>query len=107
MIDLRHLFENTDAHWHSTTIGRCRGGVLQARVMIDCAAPWHCHDDWDETFVVLSGSIYLDFAEGSHRVDAGHCLAVKAGVRHRARCEGRAELLVLGGDPAMKVSNDD
>jgi MFS family permease len=95
--DLASLGDGISARWHNQTIGAFNGNHLRFRVMEDAAADWHAHEDSDELFVVLSGRVAIDTEGGSHELGADELLVVPARLRHRARVEGRATLLVADG----------
>lgn len=78
-------------------IGQVNGIPAFARVMEGFEGPRHVHPASDEMFVVLSGTVYLDFESGSVALGAGESYTVPAGVTHRSRVPGRAELIVIGG----------
>ena len=57
---------------------------------------WHKHDEQDEFFLVLSGTLFLD-VEGQGTVQLErHCgYTVPKGVVHRTRAPERAEVLMI------------
>lgn len=44
---------------------------------------WHAHADTDEVFIVLSGSLRLEFRDGSVALEAGEMYVVPRGIEHR------------------------
>jgi mannose-6-phosphate isomerase-like protein (cupin superfamily) len=57
---------------------------------------WHKHDDQDEFFLVLSGTLFLDIeGQGTVKLER-HCgYTVPKGVVHRTRAPERAEVLMI------------
>ena len=49
---------------------------------------WHLHPDSDETFLVLEGTLVIDFDDGAVELRPGQLLTVPAGTRHRTRPAG-------------------
>lgn len=51
---------------------------------------WHCHPDSDELFLVVEGTLQIEFA-GHDTVELGawQCVVVPAGTVHRTRAIGR------------------
>lgn len=78
-------------------VGQVNGIPAFARVMENFEGPCHVHENSDEMFIVLSGVIYLDFDSTSVKLCAGESYTVPAGVTHKSRVPGRAELIVIGG----------
>ena len=95
-IDLHAKMEQVRPLWTPHRVGRFDGHqLLLARV--DGEFVWHQHDDHDEVFIPLRGTLLLDFEGGVTReVPPGSLLVVPAGVPHRPRTAGEeVEILVL------------
>jgi mannose-6-phosphate isomerase-like protein (cupin superfamily) len=56
---------------------------------------WHEHEETDETFIVLEGTLRLDFEDGAVRLTAGEMYVVPKGVRHRPCAEGEVKLMLI------------
>ncbi len=56
---------------------------------------WHDHKDTDETFVVLEGTLRIDFRDGVVHVSAGEMFVVPKGVEHKPYAEGEVKLLLI------------
>lgn len=56
---------------------------------------WHRHDDTDEAFIVLDGTLRIDFRDGSVTLAAGEMFVVPKGVEHKPYAEGEVELLLI------------
>jgi mannose-6-phosphate isomerase-like protein (cupin superfamily) len=56
---------------------------------------WHDHKDTDETFIVLDGSLRIDFRDGSVNVSAGEMFVVPKGVEHKPYAEHEVKLLLI------------
>ena len=56
---------------------------------------WHDHQDTDETFIVLEGTLVIDFQDGTVELEAGQMLVVPKGVPHRPRASAEAKVLIV------------
>jgi mannose-6-phosphate isomerase-like protein (cupin superfamily) len=56
---------------------------------------WHDHPDTDETFIVLEGSLRIDFRDSHVMVKAGEMYVVAAGVEHRPSAEAEVSMLLI------------
>jgi mannose-6-phosphate isomerase-like protein (cupin superfamily) len=56
---------------------------------------WHSHDDTDEVFIVLSGSMGIEFRDGSVRLGEGEMLVVPRGVEHRPFAEAECHVMLV------------
>jgi len=100
MINFFEILSQSQDAWFSETIGEPNGNPVIVRVMNDIIAPFHTHETADEMFIVLSGTVFIDTASNTKTINAGQSHIVAAGIEHRARVEGRAELIVIGGQLA-------
>ena len=64
---------------------------------------WHAHEHEDEAFLVLRGSIAIDFRDGSVELGAGDFIVVPRAVEHRPRSLS-VEPIVLMFEPATTLN---
>ena len=64
---------------------------------------WHAHAEEDEGFLVLKGSIAIDFRDGSVELGEGDFLVVPRGVEHRPRSL-TSEPIVLMVEPSTTLN---
>ena len=85
-----------DGPWQSTDLLELN---VHHRIMQDAEARWHTQRGSAEFFLILSGEVTIDIRRGeeisSHTLRQGQMLAVHPGTEHRARCKGRATLVVM------------
>jgi mannose-6-phosphate isomerase-like protein (cupin superfamily) len=56
---------------------------------------WHDHQDTDETFIVIEGTLRIDFPDGSVHVSAGEMFVVPKGVEHKPYAEKEVKMLLI------------
>ena len=56
---------------------------------------WHSHKDTDETFIVLEGSLRIDFRDRSVYVNSGEMLVVPKGAEHKPFAENEVKVLLI------------
>ena len=56
---------------------------------------WHDHRDTDETFLVLEGTLRIDFRDGHVRVGPGEMYVVPKGVEHKPYADEEVKLLLI------------
>lgn len=66
---------------------------------------WHDHPDTDETFIVIEGSLRIDFRDGAVRLNAGEMYVVPKGVAHKPYAEREVKLLLI--EPRGVVNTGD
>jgi mannose-6-phosphate isomerase-like protein (cupin superfamily) len=66
---------------------------------------WHKHDDTDDFFLVLRGSLTIQLRDRDVELSAGDLFVVPRGVEHCPRAEGEAEVLLI--EPKDTVNTGD
>ena len=56
---------------------------------------WHDHKDTDETFIVLEGTLRIDFRDGAVSLSAGEMFVVPKGVEHKPYAEREVKMLLI------------
>ena len=56
---------------------------------------WHDHQDTDETFIVLKGSLRIDLKDGCVNLSEGEMYVVPKGVEHKPYAEKEVEVLLI------------
>ncbi len=56
---------------------------------------WHDHKDTDETFIVLDGTLRIDFKDGHVHISKGEMYVVPKGVEHKPYAEDEARVLLI------------
>jgi len=56
---------------------------------------WHDHKNTDETFIVLEGTLRIDFRDGAVQVSTGEMFVVPKGVEHKPYAEHEVKLLLI------------
>ena len=56
---------------------------------------WHDHKDTDETFIVLAGTLRIDFRDGEVILSAGEMFVVPKGVEHKPYAEEEVRMLLI------------
>ncbi len=68
---------------------------------------WHKHDETDEAFMVLNGSMTIDFRDGEVRLSRGEMYVVPRGVEHRPRAERECHVLIVEPSGTKNTGNSD
>ena len=56
---------------------------------------WHDHPDTDETFIVIEGTLRIDFRDGAVTLNTGEMVVVPKGVEHKPFAESEVKLLLI------------
>jgi mannose-6-phosphate isomerase-like protein (cupin superfamily) len=56
---------------------------------------WHDHKETDETFIVIEGTLRIDFRDGAVLVSSGEMFVVPRGVEHKPYAEQEVKLMLI------------
>jgi mannose-6-phosphate isomerase-like protein (cupin superfamily) len=56
---------------------------------------WHDHPETDEAFIVLDGTLRIDFRDGSVTLQPGEMYVVPRGVEHKPFAETEVKMLLI------------
>lgn len=82
-INLEEKYSKIAGYWHPHIIGALNDNYVKlAKLKGDLV--WHSHQEEDEMFVVISGTLMMDFRDGKTiATKPGEILIVPKGVEHR------------------------
>jgi mannose-6-phosphate isomerase-like protein (cupin superfamily) len=94
-INLEEKFIKIDNHWHPYIIGELNENFVKL-AKLKGELIWHSHQEEDEMFVVLSGTLMMDFKDGKTILtEPGEILIVPKGVEHRPWTNGEEVKVML------------
>lgn len=83
-----------DEHWQPRTVAAFNGhDVMVAKVQGEFV--WHRHDDTDDLFLVLQGTLTIELRDRSVTLGPGELFVVPMGVEHRPVARDEVHLLLL------------
>ena len=56
---------------------------------------WHAHADTDEVFLVIDGSMRIEFRDGAVALQAGEMFVVPRGVEHKPVAETECRIMLI------------
>lgn len=96
LIDVQSLVDSCTEPWFNQTLCRVNDCVVRLGILHG-EFHWHKHDEEDEFFYVLEGTLLIDL-EG-RLVELGPCqgMTIPRGVLHRTRAPERVVVLMMEG----------
>lgn len=83
-----------NTHWHPHKIAIVNDmQVLLAK--IKGTFVWHSHEEEDEFFQVIKGTLYMQFRDRTEIVKQGECIVVPKGVEHNPMTKDDEEVHIL------------
>jgi mannose-6-phosphate isomerase-like protein (cupin superfamily) len=93
-ISLARKFELFAEQWQPKVVAEMNDYQFKL-VRIEGDFVWHLHADTDETFIVLEGTLRIDFRDGDVTLRAGEMFVVPKGKEHKPYAENEVKLLLI------------
>jgi mannose-6-phosphate isomerase-like protein (cupin superfamily) len=87
--------------WSPKAVAAVNGFLVKV-VKLQGEFVWHAHEEEDELFLVVRGSLRMQFRDREVVVDPGELIVVPHGVEHRPVADGEVHVLLL--EPATTVN---
>lgn len=84
-------------HWAPRIVARYNDHEVRL-VKVEGEFIWHQHDDTDELFLILDGTLDMEFRDRTVTLDPGELIVVPRGTEHRP-CARNGEVKLLLIDP--------
>jgi mannose-6-phosphate isomerase-like protein (cupin superfamily) len=93
-INFREKFSRLAEHWQPRVVAEMNDYQFKV-VKLQGDFIWHDHRDTDETFIVMSGELRIDFRDGAVTLSKGEMFVVPKGVEHKPFAEREVKLLLI------------
>ncbi len=93
-INLQQKLAAFDDHWSPRVIAEMNDYQFKL-VKVQGEFVWHDHPDTDEVFIVLDGTLVIEFREGAVTLRAGEMFVVPRGLEHRPVAVNECRLMLV------------
>jgi mannose-6-phosphate isomerase-like protein (cupin superfamily) len=101
VVDLSEKLALIEKHWTPGIVAELNGQHVKLVKLLG-EFVWHSHDNEDEMFLVLSGSLRMEFRDHSVNVARGQFIVVPHGMEHRPVAERECTVMLF--EPASTVN---
>lgn len=103
-INLKEKFSKFDRHWSPRIIAEMNDYQFKlAKVKGEFV--WHDHPDTDEVFIVIDGTLDIEFRGGKVTLESGELFVVPQGVEHKPVTKSECKILIV--EPKGVVNTGD
>jgi len=103
-INLSQKFHKIDALWTPKIVAQMNDYYIKL-VKIEDEFVWHSHPETDEVFLLIEGSMRIDFREGAVELSEGELVVVPRGKEHKPFAERECKILLI--EPTETVNTGD
>ena len=93
-INLAEKLSTFTDHWQPRVVGQFNGHDLMV-VKVKGEFVWHKHDDTDDFFLVLAGTLDIELRDRIVTLNPGEVFVVPKGVEHRPVARGEVHILLI------------
>lgn len=94
VVDLAEKLSLFSAHWSPKVIARLNDYEIKL-VKLKGEFVWHSHEDTDELFLVIDGSMTIQLRDGDVTLGPGQLYVVPRGVEHCPIAEGDVSVMLI------------
>ena len=103
-INLEDKLSKFSEHWSPKVIAEMNDYQFKL-VKIEGEFVWHDHPDTDEVFIVIEGTMKIEFEDRTIELNEGEMLVVPKGVRHKPYAEAECKVMLV--EPRGVVNTGD
>ncbi len=104
-VNLREVCAALTAHWSPRVVARVNDQYVKV-TKVHGEFVWHAHDTEDELFLVLRGTLRIDFEDGAVELREGDMYVVPRGVRHRPVAEEECWVVLVETVTTQHTGNE-
>jgi mannose-6-phosphate isomerase-like protein (cupin superfamily) len=103
-VNLQEKFGKFSEYWKPKIVGELNDSYVKA-VKFKGDFVWHHHDNEDELFLVVKGTMRMKFPEREELVREGEFIVVPKGVEHCPVADQEAHVLLLEPKSTLNTGN--
>jgi len=96
VINFTEIIGKCDKKWQNLSVSQVNDCLVRLGV-IEGAFHWHRHDNEDEFFYVIEGTLLIDLEDKTVELAPKQGFTVPRGVNHRTRAPERTAILMVEG----------
>lgn len=94
-VSIHECFDKFSDLFSPKIIGELNGQHVKLAKLEGDKVPWHTHDNEDELFWVMDGTLDVHERDSSVTLHAGEFCVVQAGIEHRVVPQGHVKLILF------------
>jgi len=102
VVNIQEKLDQFTDHWNPRIIGELNGQHVKVAKLKD-EFIFHHHEHEDEMFLVIKGTLLMEFENETKEINAGEFLIVPKGVSHKPRAIGEVELMLFEPETTLNT----
>lgn len=105
-INLSQKFSKFTEHWSPKVIAEMNDYQIKL-VKLHGEFTWHSHEDTDEVFIVIEGSMNIEFEDGVVPLNKGEMFVVPKGEKHKPFAENECQVMIIEPKGVINTGDSD
>ncbi|GFD80545.1 cupin [Tenacibaculum sp. KUL118] len=103
-INFKNKFSKFTEHWSPRVVAEMNDYQFKL-VKVEGEFVWHDHPDTDEVFIVIEGTLNIEFRDGVVSLDSGEMFVIPKGVEHKPVAHSECKIMLV--EPKGVVNTGD
>jgi mannose-6-phosphate isomerase-like protein (cupin superfamily) len=103
-VNLKQKFSQFSDHWNPRILAELNGQHVKA-AKLQGEFVWHHHEVEDEMFLVMKGTLHVEFRDRVIVVEEGEFIVIPRGVEHRPVAPEEVEMLIFEPAETLNTGN--
>jgi mannose-6-phosphate isomerase-like protein (cupin superfamily) len=103
-INFKDKFSKFTEHWSPRVVAEMNDYQFKL-VKVEGEFVWHDHPDTDEVFIVIEGTLNIEFRDGVVSLDSGEMFVIPKGVEHKPVANSECKIVIV--EPKGVVNTGD
>lgn len=106
VINLKDKFTKFTEHWSPRVIAEMNDYQFKL-VKVEGDFVWHDHPDTDEVFIVIDGSLDIEFRDGIVTLKSGEMFVIPKGIEHKPKATSECKIMLIEPKGVVNTGNAD
>ena len=103
-VNITHKLNSFSEHWSPKIVGELNGQHVKL-AKLKGEFVWHKHDNEDELFYVIKGTLKIEFRDKTEIINEGEFIIVPKGVEHKPVADNEVSIMLF--EPASTINTGD
>ena len=104
-VDLADKFSQFSDHWSPRIVARYNDNEIRL-AKAEGDFQWHRHADSDELFLIVKGTLTMEFRDRTETLERGQMIVIPRGTEHRPRAlDGEVEMIIIDPKDTANTGN--
>ncbi|MEW6984143.1 cupin domain-containing protein [Colwelliaceae bacterium 6471] len=105
-INFKDKFSKFSEHWAPRVVAQMNDYQFKL-VKVEGEFVWHDHSDTDEVFIVIEGSLNIEFRDGVVSLSSGEMFVIPKGVEHKPVANNECKIMIVEPKGVVNTGDSD